>query len=102
MLMAPVTLIAKKIQGKNLLLILFFLLSAIVSSAQQKMIKGTVKNSADGIPVKNASVQVKGTKRGTTTDAKGEWAMAAAENEAIVISAIGYISAEIKPGSRTS
>lgn len=102
MLMDPVKTTVKNVrQVKNLMLMLFFLLSANISFAQQKTIKGTVKNSAEGIPVTNASVQVKGTKRGTATDVKGEWMLAAAENETIVISAVGYTSAEIKPGNRT-
>ena len=53
-----------------------------------KPIKGTIK-SADGNPVGGASVLVKGTSKGTTTDEKGDFQIDANEGDILVISVVG-------------
>lgn len=47
-------------------------------------IKGVVKDS-DGNPISGASVTIKGTSKGTTTNAKGEFTVEAVENVVLVI-----------------
>jgi hypothetical protein len=58
-------------------------------------ISGTV-TSSDGQPLQGASVKIKGSDKGTTTDADGRFKLAVDDGDAIVvISYTGYSSAEI-------
>lgn len=75
-----------------LLQLLFFAQSV---SAQELTVKGKVTGDA-GAPVAGASVIIKGTSRGTTTDASGNFSIAAARGAVLVISAISYTTKEIK------
>jgi TonB-linked SusC/RagA family outer membrane protein len=81
-----------------LLLALSLLISTAVN-AQQKSISGTVKNAADGSPLPNASILVKGTTRGTTTNNKGEFSILAADNETLTASAVGFVGTESRIGN---
>ena len=53
-----------------------FLVLCIVSSAQNRKVKGIVTDSAD-IPVIGATVIVEGTTTGTSTDENGEFEISA-------------------------
>ncbi len=71
------------------------------ANSRQKSITGTVRdNSGEALP--GASVIVKGTSIGTTTDVGGRFSLAnvSAENS-IVISFIGMLTKEIKVGTQT-
>src|SRR6187402_244269 len=57
-------------------------------------ISGTITDEA-GRPIENVSVQVKGSNRGVTTNAKGQFTLEAEENATLVISSAGYISQEV-------
>jgi TonB-linked SusC/RagA family outer membrane protein len=57
-------------------------------------IKGTI-TTADGLPLSNVSVQVKGTTRGTVTNASGQFTIDVNRGEILVISYVGYLSQEI-------
>ena len=59
-----------------------------------KEVTGTV-NSPSGIPIVGASVVVKGTTRGTTTNNEGRFEIDANEGEVLMISAVGYTASEI-------
>ena len=59
-------------------------------------VKGKVTNKETGEPIANASVQVKGTNRGTATNSKGEFEIEAAEGAVLVISSVGFESFEVK------
>lgn len=87
--------------GKKFLLASVLLLAAVAAIAQQKTINGIVKNAADGLPIANATVQVKGTKNGTLTNEKGTWSLKAANTATLVISAIGFTPIEIKVGNQS-
>ncbi len=50
---------------------------------------------ADGSPLAGVSIAVKGTRRGTTTNANGEFSLDANRGETLVVSYIGYESREI-------
>ncbi len=54
-----------------------------------KTVAGKVTNEA-GEPLSSASVVVKGTNTGTSTDASGNFVISVAENAVLVISAVGY------------
>ncbi|MFC0775890.1 SusC/RagA family TonB-linked outer membrane protein [Terrimonas alba] len=84
--------------------LLIGLLLAMVSTtvSAQKTVSGVIKNNTDGSPLSKASVQVKGTNRGTTTDENGTFNIQAASDETLVISAIGFAPVEQKVGSTSS
>ncbi len=65
------------------------------------IIKGKVVSS-DGSPLSGASVLVKGTTRGTTTNSNGEFSINAEPTDVLVVSFIGYDSREITVGTHTS
>jgi outer membrane cobalamin receptor len=55
-----------------------------------------------GAPVSGASVVITGTKKGTTTNANGEFTIQAASNETLTISAVGYDAMVVAPGASLS
>src|SRR5690242_17166804 len=77
-------------------LLLCLLLSPRVWS-QQTQVTGKV-NGNDGSPIVGASVTVKGTPRGTTTDVNGQFSLAASNGETIVIGSVGYANVEFAVG----
>lgn len=68
--------------------------------AQGGRVTGKVTSGSD--PVVGASVFVKGTKVGTTTDATGSFAISVADNAVLVISSVGYESQEVAVAGKTS
>jgi len=85
----------------KLVLMVIFLCCAFQSRAQEKTITGTVKNSGDASPLVRATVQVKGTSTGTTTDDKGSFTIRANENQTLVVSAVGFSPVEKRIGNQT-
>lgn len=76
------------------------LLIAIVSlgsmNAETFIVKGKVTDAADGTGIIGCSVQVKGTTRGTLTNADGKFTIRAAKDEILTFSFIGYERQEVK------
>lgn len=70
-----------------------------VALAQQS-VSGTVTD-ADGIPLPGATVVVKGTSTATTADFDGNYSIAAASGDVLVISYVGYNAAEVTVNSAT-
>lgn len=62
---------------------------------------GTV-NDNFGAPLLGASVLVKGTTRGTTTDENGQYSINARPGEVLVLSYLGFISKEVNLGANTN
>lgn len=87
----------KKVFTLGFLLLLLFL--AETGFAQDLSIKGKVQ-SADGY-LPGASILIKGTSRGSTTDANGDFTLTAPTNAILVVSFIGYKTLEIPVGSKT-
>lgn len=79
--------------------LMLLMISSIVS-AQQKTISGVVKSATDSF-VPKATVQIRGTNRGTTTNEKGEFTILASEKENLQVSAVGFLSAEKKVDAST-
>lgn len=71
----------------KILTVFVFLFTAV--SAQDKKISGRVTDE-NGNPISGASVSIKGSSSGTTTDASGNFSLAVAANKIIEISAVGY------------
>ena len=76
-----------------------FLLLTGVSYGQDQNIKGKVLSGNSGLP--GASILVKGTSRGSTTDANGEFAMSVPDGSTLVVSFIGFKSLEVPVGAKT-
>ena len=69
--------------------------------AQGKTITGKVTNDA-GNPVAGATIQVKGTTVGTTTDNSGNYSITAAKGAVLVISNVGFLDREIVVGDNAT
>ena len=83
----------------RLLLCLMFAISSFSINAQT--VTGTVSNT-DGDPLSGVSVNVKGTKNGTTTDTEGKFSINTSAKSVLTISSIGYTPQDIAVGGRTS
>lgn len=77
-------------------LLLFFILFAIGlhTQAQERLISGRLK-ADDGSPLPGVSIAVKGTTKGTTTDANGYYQITAPIGSTLVISFIGFTTREV-------
>lgn len=76
------------------------LLAASPARAQQKKITGTVINAADNQPVENATVAIKGSAAGTSTNTKGEYSIEASATDVLIVSAIGFGTIEKTVGNQ--
>ncbi|MFC0772146.1 SusC/RagA family TonB-linked outer membrane protein [Terrimonas alba] len=94
----------KSKQGRKMVAftMLIFLLAFFSPSsfAQTKTVTGKVVNTDTKEPLSGASVQVKGTTKGTTTDADGTFTIEAPEGAVLEIGSVSYQAVEVKP-SRT-
>ena len=85
---------------RKLSLIMGSLLLFVQLMAQQRMITGKVTDAA-GIPIPNATVMVKGTRQGTTTNNEGTYSLNINNNaKVLVISSIGQADQEINIGNK--
>ena len=84
---------------KNLSFLMMFLLLMVASGsnafAQKQELSGTILNS-DGLPIQFASIQVKGTTRGSTSNEQGEFKITASPGEELQVSSVGYATRLIK------
>ncbi|MDQ2718608.1 MAG: TonB-dependent receptor [Bacteroidota bacterium] len=76
------------IRVKSLIQALFFCFTLISFSYAQK-IGGTIKDGT-GRAIESASIIVKGTRSGTTSNASGEFSINAKPGDEIIVSALGY------------
>ncbi len=75
--------------------LLFFLFHSLNGFSQgNKVFRGVVTDAA-GKPLEGASVVIKGTNQGVTTDHDGRFSIEAAENATAVISNVGYESRQV-------
>lgn len=86
---------------RKLLLLTLFQALLVVGAWAQKTVTGKVTDNT-GTPVANVSVQVKGSRTGTMTDANGSFAIAiSAEAKILVFSAVDFNTVEETVGGRT-
>lgn len=76
-------------------MLLHLLLFSTSVTAQNLTVKGKVTGE-NGLPVEGASVVVKGTTTGATTDNTGSFTISAARNAVLVISAINFAEQEVR------
>ena len=84
------------------LMALLLCLSPLSIFAQSKQISGQVTSSNNNDPMPGVGITIKGSTRGTTTDASGKFKIEAASNETLVFSFIGFITQEVKVGNTSS
>ena len=84
------------------LILMGILLLSMQLIAQQRTITGKVVDEK-GNPIPGASIQIKGTKIGTTSQADGTYALKVPDNaKALIFSSVGLAEQEISIGSSTS
>jgi len=77
-------------------------MATVMAFAQSVRVTGTVKG-LDGETLPGVSVRIKGTQTGTTTDVNGAFSLNVPNaNSEVQFSFIGFVSQEIKVGSRTA
>lgn len=81
--------------------VFLLLLTSAMAQAQKTTLKGVVKD-VSGIGMPGVSVVVKGSAFGTSTDESGSFTLAAAPEDVLVFSFIGYVPQEILVGKQTS
>ncbi len=84
---------------RELLLSMLFTCMVWVSYAQSK-VTGKVTSAEDGSGIPGASVQVKGTAKGTQTDVEGNYSIEVASNQSLVFSFVGMESQEVPVGNK--
>ena len=93
------------IRLRKLLLLLLVLASGLTlfsfktPGLQDNIITGTIKD-ANGQPLANVSVLIKGRSVGTTTDDFGKFTITASENDSLVFSYIGFLPKQVIVGSQ--
>ncbi|PWK27683.1 TonB-linked SusC/RagA family outer membrane protein [Arcicella aurantiaca] len=80
------------------ILLLTFSLNAF---SQERIITGKVIDGADKKPVAGATVRIKGTEKGTSTNAEGTFKIAVNDNAILQFSFIGFSSQEVQTGSKS-
>lgn len=83
------------------LFLLIYLFGALPSHAQQVQIKGRITESS-GTPIVGASVVVKGTNAGATSDANGNYQVSAPSNGTLIFSSINYMEHQEAVAGRTT
>ncbi|WP_426484760.1 SusC/RagA family TonB-linked outer membrane protein [Flavobacterium sp. 2] len=83
-----------------LLLIAMIALFHASGYAQNKVVKGTIKD-ATGLPIPGVNVLIKGSQNGVSTDLDGSYSINAASGNILVYSFIGFKKQEITVGAAT-
>ncbi|NRD18700.1 carboxypeptidase-like regulatory domain-containing protein [Winogradskyella eckloniae] len=76
-------------------LIIFFLIP-LFSFAQEGIVTGVLTTEVDGLPLPGASIIVKGTSNGVTTDFDGNYSISCLVGDVLVVNYIGMTPREIK------
>ncbi len=84
---------------KSLLLMSSFLLLIAFSFAQNRIITGKVTDARDGSPLVGVSVNVKGSKAGTTTDGSGLFRLSVPADAVLVFSNVGFTDEQVTIGA---
>jgi TonB-dependent starch-binding outer membrane protein SusC len=70
--------------------------------SQTKIISGTITDDK-GIPIQGATISVKGTNIGTTTDAKGGYSLSTSgPTKTLIVSSVGYGQQEVTVGDKSA
>lgn len=88
----------KCMQMKRLLFLLLMAAGPLLTWAQRD-VTGRVTDSRNGTPIVGASVTVKGSRTGTTTDQDGRFRISVASNAILVVSNVGFADKEVTASS---
>lgn len=88
-------------QKFKLMLVLFSILFAQASFAQEKQITGTVTDGS-GVPLLGVNIIIKGTSQGTQTDFDGNYTLQASVGQTLVFSYVGYTENETIVGTNNT
>jgi TonB-linked SusC/RagA family outer membrane protein len=69
--------------------------------AQDRLVTGKVSSSDDASGIPGASVSIKGTSKGTTTDADGNYKISVSSSSVLVFSSVGFNSQDVSVGNKT-
>jgi TonB-dependent starch-binding outer membrane protein SusC len=83
------------------MVIVFIAAGASLFAQTTKVVAGKITDEG-GKPLSNVSILVKNTNRGSSTAADGSFSISASDKEVLVISFVGYESAEVTVGSTTN
>lgn len=84
------------------LLFVFFCFGQVNASAIMPVeLTGKVVDK-DGAALPGVNIQIKGTTQGTVTDTDGNFRIDVAEGQELVVSFIGYVSQQVRPGRQSS
>ncbi|MFN8353422.1 MAG: TonB-dependent receptor [Spirosomataceae bacterium] len=87
---------------KKLLLTCFFCVGLIGSLlAQDRQVTGKVTASEDGGPLPGVNVSIKGTNKGTQTDANGIYRISVPNGAVLLFSYVGYTTQQLTVGNRS-
>ncbi|MEY4274961.1 MAG: hypothetical protein RL638_1909 [Bacteroidota bacterium] len=80
---------------------MFFVLIGIQMLAQDRTVTGRVTASDDGSGIPGASIAVKGTTKGTSTDADGNYKITVSGSAVLTFSSVGFNSQEVTVGNKS-
>lgn len=83
------------------LFFIFFAFSTLTVFGQDKRVTGRITGES-GEALAGASVSVKGSRLGTTTDGNGNFSITVPDNAVLVISSVGYESIEVSVSGKTT
>ncbi len=84
---------------RGAIMMLMLMITGTLTFAQSRVTGKVSDGTGNGVP--GATVLVKGSNVGTTSDAGGNYAISATANNSLIISSIGFKTQEIKVGNRT-
>ena len=80
---------------------MFFMLIGFQIFAQDRMVTGRVTSSDDGSGIPGATISVKGTSKGTSSDADGNFKISVGNAAVLSFSSVGFNPQEISVGNKT-
>ena len=86
----------KKQSRWRLMLTLLLLAVGVVTASAQQTVTGVVTSADDGETLPGASVKIKETSAGTTTDMDGKYKLSVSKGQTLVFSYIGYTPKSVK------
>ena len=84
----------------KLFLVMLSMIVSALASAQNITVTGSVKDSSTGEGIPFASLQVKGTMVGTSTDLDGVYSISVPADGVLIFSSIGYVNSEVPVAGR--
>ena len=90
-----------KMSPKSLVWLVFAMITTVsmTSFGQSRSVKGTVTSLEEKAGIPGVTIRVKGSTKGSMTDANGQYSIAVSGNEVLQFSMIGYAAKEVAVGN---